>query len=181
MSRFDYEECYLKFNGEIFAIAESKKNAKVIGETLIQLSNENKQLKQSIDDMGGRLQGLWANYYENRYDIWSQAIEDVAKELGFKIHTIYDDPISDSDSKKERINGVKKINEIICENKQLKEQNQRLSEQKNIYKQDWKHLCIDKELLDSENEQLRERIKKLEKEVNNLSCGEADWLIEEEL
>ena len=122
MSKFDYEECYLKFNGEIFAIAENKKNAKVIGETLIQLSDENEQLKQSIDDMGGRLQGLWANYYENRWGVWSEAVENIAKELGFKIHTIYDDPISDSDSKKERINGVKKINEIICENKQLKTQ-----------------------------------------------------------
>lgn len=48
MSRFDYEECYLKFDGEIFAIAENKKNAKVIGETLIQLSNENKKLKHQV-------------------------------------------------------------------------------------------------------------------------------------
>lgn len=48
MNKFDYEECYLKFDGEIFAIAESKKNAKVIGETLIQLSDENKQLKTQI-------------------------------------------------------------------------------------------------------------------------------------
>lgn len=32
-----------------------------------------------------------------------------------------------------------------------------------------------------ENEQLKERIKELEKEVNSLSYGEADWLIEEEL
>ena len=44
------------------------------------------------------------------------------------------------------------------ENEQFKEQNQRLSEQKHIYKQDWKHLCIDKELLDSENEELKERL-----------------------
>lgn len=45
------------------------------------------------------------------------------------------------------------------ENQQLKKENQRLSEQKHIYKQDWKHLCIDKELLDSENEQLKIRNK----------------------
>ena len=49
MSRFDYEECYLKFDSEVFAIAENKKNAKVIGETLIQLSDENEQLKQFQD------------------------------------------------------------------------------------------------------------------------------------
>jgi hypothetical protein len=35
--------------------------------------------------------------------------------------------------------------------------------------------------LSEENEQLKQRITELEKEVNNLSCGEADWLIEEEL
>lgn len=35
--------------------------------------------------------------------------------------------------------------------------------------------------LSEENEQLKERIKELEKEVNVLSDGEADWLIEEEL
>ena len=51
---------------------------------------------------------------------------------------------------------LKKINEMSDEIEQLKEQNQRLSEQKHIYKQDWKHLCIDKELLDSENEELKE-------------------------
>ena len=32
-----------------------------------------------------------------------------------------------------------------------------------------------------ENEQLKQRIKKLEKEINSLSCGEADWLIDEML
>ena len=49
MSRFDYEEYYLKFKGKIFAIAENKRNAKVIGETLIQLSDENEQLKEERD------------------------------------------------------------------------------------------------------------------------------------
>lgn len=32
-----------------------------------------------------------------------------------------------------------------------------------------------------ENKQLKERISELEKELNSLSYGEADWLIEEEL
>ena len=35
--------------------------------------------------------------------------------------------------------------------------------------------------LKKENEELRQRIKKLEKEINSLSCGEADWLIDEML
>ena len=35
--------------------------------------------------------------------------------------------------------------------------------------------------LNTEIEQLKERISELEKEVDALSCGEADWLIEEEL
>ena len=35
--------------------------------------------------------------------------------------------------------------------------------------------------LKKENEQLKKGIRELEKEVNYLSCGEADWLIEEEL
>ena len=37
------------------------------------------------------------------------------------------------------------------------------------------------ELLKKENVKLKERIKELEKEVNSLSYGEADWLIEEML
>ena len=64
------------------------------------------------------------------------------------------------------------------ENQQLKKENQRLSEQKHIYKQDWKHLCIDKELLDSENEQLKEHIKDLRlnvldsiHEANEIQCS----------
>lgn len=126
--RFDYEESYLTFDGEIFAIAENKKNAMVIGETLIQLFDENEQLTHAIDNMGGRLQGLWANYYENRWGVWSEAVEDVAKELGFKIYKPCDAPISNSDSKKERINGVKKLNEIICENKLLKQENKELTD-----------------------------------------------------
>ena len=35
--------------------------------------------------------------------------------------------------------------------------------------------------LSDENEQLKQRIEELEKEINSLSDGEADWLIEEEL
>ena len=81
---------------------------------------ENEQLKQSIDMMGGRLQGLWAHYYANRWSIWSEVAEDIANELGFKIHHAYDDPIPNSESKKERVEGVKKITEILRENEQLK-------------------------------------------------------------
>ena len=55
MSRFDYEECYLKFDGEIFAIAEGKKNAKVIGETLIQLSDESEQLKKENKELKAKV------------------------------------------------------------------------------------------------------------------------------
>ena len=62
------------------------------------LNDDNEKLKQSIYIMGGRLQGLWANYYENRWGIWSEAVEDIANELGFKIHHAYDDSISNSES-----------------------------------------------------------------------------------
>ncbi len=58
--RFDYEECYLKFNGEIFAIAEGKKNAKVIGETLIQLSDENEQLLNANKELKFEIKNLRA-------------------------------------------------------------------------------------------------------------------------
>lgn len=66
--------------------------------------------------------------------------------------------------------------EKICsklkrENEQLKKENQRLSEQKHIYKQDWKHLCIDKELLDSENEQLKEEIETLHEQLAHIDGG----------
>ena len=59
------------------------------------------------------------------------------------------------------------MNELADENEQLKSENQRVSEQKHIYKQDWKHLCIDKELLDSENEKLKSRVDGL-KELNKI-------------
>lgn len=87
------------------------------------LNDENEQLKQSIYIMGGKLQGLWANYYENRWGIWSEAVEDIANELGFKIHHVYDVPISDSESKKERVEGVKKITRILEENQRLQKEN----------------------------------------------------------
>ena len=82
---------------------------------LNELHEENEQLKQSIDWMGGRLQGLWAHYNANRWSIWSEAVEDIANELGFKIHHVCDIPISDSESKKERVEGVKKITEMLYE------------------------------------------------------------------
>ena len=64
----------------------------------------------------------------------------------------------------------KELNRIKNENEQLKEQNQRLSEQKHIYKQDWKHLCIDKELLDSENEGLKEDNAILKHALSRIIC-----------
>lgn len=78
-----------------------------------ELVQENEELKQSIDNMGGRLQGLWAYYNANRYEIWGRAVEDVAKELGFKIYKPGDTAISMSDLKKERINSVKKLNKRL--------------------------------------------------------------------
>ena len=65
---------------------------------------------------------------------------------------------------------VELLNEFQKENEQLKEQNQRLSEQKHIYKQDWKHLCIDKELLDSENERLKEDNAILKHALRRIIC-----------
>lgn len=69
---------------------------------------------------------------------------------------------------------------------QLRKENQRLSEQKHIYKQDWKHLCIDKELLDSENEQLKQQIKDLRlkvldsiHEANDIQCSCNPCVVEE--
>ena len=62
---------------------------------------------------------------------------------------------------------VNLLNDLSDENEQLKSENQRVSEQKHIYKQDWKHLCIDKELLDSENEELKSRVDDL-KELNKI-------------
>ena len=46
-------------------------------------------------------------------------------------------------------------------------------------------LCVqygfDMGRLEEENKRLKKRIKVLEREVQELSCGEADWLIEEML
>ena len=72
-----------------------------------------------------------------------------------------------------------KYKQLKEENEQLKSENQRLSEQKHIYKQDWKHLCIDKELLDSENEKLKQENNDLIKLINDLGSEEMDRQMEE--
>ena len=77
--------------------------------------------------------------------------------------------------KKECEEFVDYLNSITEENEKLKSENQRLSEQKHIYKQDWKHVCIDKELLDSENEELKSRVDDL-KELNKIYV---DFLVNE--
>ena len=64
----------------------------------------------------------------------------------------------------------KTITRLEKENEQLKSENQRVSEQKHIYKQDWKHLCIDKELLDSENEKLKEDNAILKHALSRIIC-----------
>lgn len=130
MKKLEYESYFIDSQQEY--VDEDEPGFEINGEKImsdsqiLDLLNENEQLKQAIDDMGGRLQGLWANYYENRYGIWSQAIEDVAKELGFKIWTIYDDPISMSDQKEERINGVKMSSEIAQLKQRINELKRRL-------------------------------------------------------
>lgn len=91
----------------------TKIEAELLCDTLNSLHKENEELKQCIDNMGGRLQGLWAHYNANRYEIWGRAVEDVAKELGFKIYKPGDAAISMSDLKKERINSVKKLNKRL--------------------------------------------------------------------
>ena len=65
---------------------------------------------------------------------------------------------------------VDMLNELNVENEKLKSENQRVSEQKHIYKQDWKHLCIDKELLDSENEKLKEDNAILKHALSRIIC-----------
>ncbi len=52
-------------------------------------------------------------------------------------------------------------------NRYVKE-NQRLKEQKSIYKRDWKHLCMDKELLEEEIEQLKEETNYLKHALRRL-------------
>ena len=76
--------------------------------------------------------------------------------------------------------------ELKKENEQLRKENQRLSEQKHIYKQDWKHVCIDKEILDLENEQLKQQIKDLRlkvldsiHEANDIQCSCNPCVVEE--
>ena len=90
-------------------------------------------------------------------DCWNELYEenerlkqDLNEYCNFSLHTILD----------------KKNKEI----EQLKSENQRLSEQKHIYKQDWKHLCIDKELLDSENEGLKEDNAILKHALSRIIC-----------
>ena len=78
--RFDYEECYLKFDGEVFAIAENKKNAQVIGETLIKLFDENEELKQQIEDLEFKLRTIEA-YDRTVKEEHSDTIYDFKKKL----------------------------------------------------------------------------------------------------
>ena len=75
MKKLEYETYFIDSQQEY--VDEDEPGFEINGEKtmsdsqILDLLNENEQLKQSIDDMGGRLQGLWANYYENRYGIWS--------------------------------------------------------------------------------------------------------------
>ena len=67
----------------------------------------------------------------------------------------------------------------------LNDENKQLTKEFNSCSHNWA-LMYDEaknkvEELSKENKQLKETINELEKEVNSLSCGEADWLIEEEL
>lgn len=79
------------------------------------------------------------------------------------------------------VDGVRianKLNVLQNENEQLKKELHKLKVVNEMLSIDFSN---SEHELWRENEQLKERIKELEKEVNNLSCGEADWLIEEEL
>ena len=69
------------------------------------------------------------------------------------------------------------LNELNKENEELK------SEIMEMINEDDVIYVPEKELdaLLNENKQLKSRIKVLEREVQELSCGEADWLIEEML
>ena len=109
---------------------------------------------------------------EKRYVVKGNWIEDrcIGKLLNIDFNTITDavlccDLLNDMENKKETYGKI--ASEYLEENMQLKSENQRLSEQKHIYKQDWKHLCIDKEVLDSENEKLKSRVDDL-KELNKI-------------
>ncbi len=73
------------------------------------------------------------------------------------------------------------LNGYDKENEQLKKENKELQGKASSWKITASEQIMEQSKLIKENGQLKERIKELEKEVNNLSCGEADWLIEEEL
>lgn len=178
--RFDFEDEYITLDGGVFATAKNKGDAELISKTLNQLYDENEQLKQSIYIMGGRLQGLWANYYENRWGMWSEAVEDIANELGFKIHHAYDEPISNSESKKERVEGVKKITEILGENELIKKQLkiykndglETLNDLERAYENNKKALNNIEQLY-KENDKLKSRIEDLEYQLNYVTkCKE---------
>lgn len=128
MNRFIYHEnCIIdSLNDELVSIDYDENIIEIILIWLNSLHEENKGLEQCIDRMGGRLQGLWANYYENRWSIWSEAVEDVANELGFKIGKVEDVPVSNL--KINRIDGVKKVDELVCENNLLLQENKLFKE-----------------------------------------------------
>lgn len=177
---FDYEECYLTFYGEVFAIAENKKNAKVIGETLIQQFDENEQLKSEL-----------SRYKEvNRLDIWksSYSSEDALitelqnkcdkkqehiVRLENKIHRMrenikrlealyhYRGYIGSGDVKKEYYRREKLLK---AENDQLK---QAISDWKGSYDE----LYQDIEILEKENEQLKQSVNNLKDTIIKITIA----------
>lgn len=109
---------------------------------------------------------------EKRFVVKGNWIEDrcIGKLLNIDFNTNADavlccDLLNNIENKK--LENGRIATKLLEENEQLKSENQRVSEQKHIYKQDWKHVCIDKELLDSENEQLKSRVDDL-KELNKI-------------
>lgn len=116
------------------------------------------EMLNELADENEQLKNELSRYKEvNRLDVWksSYSSEDaLITELQIKC-----------DKKQEHI--------VILENKI-----HRMREA--IHKLEWLASHRNADLI-RENEQLKKRIRELEKEVNYLSCGEADWLIEEEL
>ena len=127
-----------------------------------QLKSDNKNLKSNIDD-------LMNMELEDR-DIVCMAGKFRLEEWGkHRLHQFYD---GDTPLEDEIV--VMRLLDLTAENEQLK------------FDLDYfktKNGSLEKGMfnLQRENEQLKQRITELEKEVNSLSNGEADWLIDEML
>lgn len=129
-------------------------------EGYLKLQRENDQLKSDLE------------YYRETYSIQEYGLDT-------ETHIQLSSPIL---SRKELLKENEQLKQSISHYADITACSVEVMNEDDELKNDYASiLCTKMEKVVKENEQLKQQIKKLKKDVDTLSCGEADWLIEEEL